>query len=65
MGWVPPELGYIQDMVVAGVSISLSEYEDMTAMAQADLILWKEAEAERQRAAAERGGGASTEGAGG
>lgn len=50
---VPPELAYIQEMAVGGVSVSYQDMAVMDAITWADWKLWKRAQAEWQRQAVE------------
>ena len=57
MGKLPPELRHVQDMMTAGMGISYQDYLTMPALLWRDIVLWKEAEAERARAEMERSKG--------
>jgi hypothetical protein len=51
---LPPELRQVQDLMTAGVVMGYQDYLTMPAVLWRDIVLWKEAEAERARAEMER-----------
>ena len=53
MGRCPPELGYINALRGAGVTLTLSDYKGLASLNRDDLILWNEAEAQRAEDQAE------------
>jgi hypothetical protein len=54
MGKLPPALGYVGDMMTAGLVVTYRDYREMPARTWKDIVLWKEAEAERTRKAEDK-----------
>ncbi len=44
----PPELNYINVLKKAGITLTLSDYKSLASLNRDDLVLWSEAENQRE-----------------